>query len=540
MNSRNIPSIFVNQKGFTPDSAKYAVIPFPCDKFNIINTEGNVVFTSSVTRFGPDKASGDDVYTADFSAFRQSGRYIVHAAGKKSAVFEIRDDIYKDVTRDTLRAFYYLRCGCGLDMRYAGLYEHPPCHTAPAVLWDDHSVSMDVTGGWHDAGDYGRYVTAGAVALAHMLYGFRMFPESYEDIKTGIPDSSDIPDLLTECRVELEWIMKMQREDGGVYHKATTKGHAGFVMPEQDTAQMYVLPVSSMATADTAAVCALAAGIYEKYDTDFAAGLKKCAEKAYENLIHNPDFLFDPTRECTTGGYGERSDRDNRCWAAAELYALTGDKHYHDDFLRIINEDINRTALGWGETGGFASLCYILSDRPDKEMNVHETLKAQFMRRADELVTVADSCGYGAAMNEHDYYWGSNMGLLKNAMIFIIASILSGDERYESYIVRQMDYLLGCNAVGISYVTGIGEYSVNNPHYRPAAADGIEKCHEGFVSGGPNSGRNDTVARSEIREGTPPMKCFIDHTGSYSTNEVAIYWNSPAVFTAGYLRKKNK
>lgn len=532
---KNRPEIFVNQKGYIPGRKKSAVIPFPAESFELLSADGSVVYIGKTTYFGFDEASGDEVYTADFSVFDRTGKYRVHAGNGYSAEFEISEDIYTDVCRDTLKAFYYLRCGCSLDQAHAGVYEHAPCHTAPAVLWENHSIQKEVTGGWHDAGDYGRYVTAGAAALAHLLYAYKMFPEAFEQLKTNIPSDSGLPDLLAECKVELLWIMKMQQDDGGVYHKATTKGHAPFIMPEEDTAQMYLLPVSSSATADTAAVCALAAGIYRSFDTPLADQLQACAELAYNWLEKHPDFLFINPKECTTGGYGEQDDTDNRCWAAAELYALTGAEKYHRDFHRLSRHEFSKTALGYGETGGFASLAYLLSQCPDKSIETSELLKKAFLDRAIRLSEQSGRCGYKTAISLREYCWGSNMNVLKAGMTFIIAAKLCGREEFSDYALAQMDYILGKNAMGISYISGIGEYSVNYPHYRPAAADNVEKCPGGMVSGGPNRHPCDAAAIRLIPEGTPPMKCFADDTACYSLNEITIYWNSPAVFVSGYF-----
>ncbi|MBQ8826775.1 MAG: glycoside hydrolase family 9 protein [Oscillospiraceae bacterium] len=535
MTNINKPRIFLNQAGFAPNADKTAYLPFKADSFTVEDENGNTVFTGIPSFYGFDEASGDEVCTADFSSLKEKGRYRVRADGKCSAVFAV-GDVYKDVCRDAMRAFYYLRCGCGLDRKHAGDYEHKPCHTADAVLWEDNSVSREVTGGWHDAGDYGRYVTAGAVALAHMLYAYKMFPDAYKSIRTNIPDSCEMPDLLTECRTELLWIMKMQNEQGGVYHKATTKGHAPFIMPEEDISQMYLLPVSSMATADTAAVLALASGIYKEFDSGFADKLKRCAERSYSWLEANPDFVFNNPPECTTGGYGERDDTDNRFWAASEMYALTGEEKYHSDIARLMESSFRLTGLGYGDTGGFGSLAYILSGQKKDEALQKKFLKA-YEYRAKELAELSDSCGYGTALRLNEYCWGSNMIVLKAGMSFVIAAELCGKKEYIPYAVKQADYILGANALGISYLSGTGEYSINYPHLRPAAADGIEKCHEGMISGGPNSRPSDEDAVRLIPDGTPPMKCFADVTECYSLNEITIYWNSPAVFLFGYLSK---
>ena len=123
-------------------------------------------------------------------------------------------------------------------------------------------------------------------------------------------------------------------------------------------------------------------------------------------------------------------------------------------------------------------------------------------------------------------------------MIFAINDVISEDRSYRGYAVRHLNYLLGANALGISYVTGVGEFRCNYPHLRPAFADRIEECIPGMVAGGPNRFLSDPFARQVIPEGTPPMKCYADDTASYSLNEITIYWNSPAVFVLAYMCRK--
>ncbi len=526
--------IFVDQLGYYPDSGKKAIIPFECNGFDVVDMDGNVRFSGTPVSAGYDEASGGNVWTADFSDLAETGSYCVKAGGKTSAMFRIGNDVYYDVFDKTSKAFYYLRCGCGLDKRCAGVWHHEKCHTAPAKLWENRDVTLDVSGGWHDAGDYGRYVTAGACAAAHLLYAYKMFPKAFGKQKLNIPESG-CPDILSEVRYELEWLLKMQDSEGGVYHKATTAQHAPFVMPEDDTAEMYVFPVSSMATADLAAVCALASGVYAAYDKAFASKLRGAAERSAEWLDRHPEFIgFANPEGCNTGGYGERDDFSNRFWAYSELYALTGDLKYHSKLVSAMKEDFPLTALGYGEVGGLGSLAYLLS-KQGKDVNLEYKLKSMFRRKAEELKKTADKSGYGIAMTEDDYCWGSNMNLMTKAMIFAINDAVFNDRTYRGYAKRHLHYLLGANALGISYVTGLGEFRCNYPHLRPAFADRIEECIPGMVAGGPNKYLSDPFARQVIPEGTPPMKCYADDTASYSLNEITIYWNSPAVFVLAYL-----
>ena len=98
----------------------------------------------------------------------------------------------------------------------------------------------------------------------------------------------------------------------------------------------------------------------------------------------------------------------------------------------------------------------------------------------------------------------------------------------------QLDYALGRNAMDISFITGYGERQVLFPHHRPSAADGIDAPVPGLISGGPNNKMNYPTVRDRLGD-TPAAKHFIDETDFADMNEIAIYWNSPAVFVAAYF-----
>ena len=169
-------------------------------------------------------------------------------------------------------------------------------------------------------------------------------------------------------------------------------------------------------------------------------------------------------------------------------------------------------------------------------------LKAAVLAEADRLAAVAAQSGYGVAMEPEDYIWGSNMVVLNRGMLLVLAALLAGQEDrkhvYEQTALAQMDYLLGMNAVDYSYVTGYGEHAYQHPHNRPTECDGIDLPMPGWVSGGPFKTPCDEVGREQIPEGTPPMKCYLDHAACYSLNEITIYWNTPAIFVAAYINAK--
>ena len=548
-------SIYVNQVGYLNGSNKKAVLNFDAASFDVIDEKGSAVFSGKTTHFGTDEISGEDTYVADFSGFDKTGRYRVSAGGVKSVSFEISDKAYDKLMKDICKCFYYLRCGDALDKKYAGEYYHKPCHMTKATVYGEDVEPVDVTGGWHDAGDFGRYSTAGAVAVAHLLYGVRYY-KSLLDVKFDIPpvkcEKGELPDILAEVMVELDFLLKMQREDGSVWHKVTTFNHAPFVMPEDDKEELFLFSVSSLATADIAAVFALAYTIYKEYDKAFADKLMDASLKAYDWLTENPEpLLFKNAPGSNTGEYGEFEDISNRFWAASSLYEATGKNEYYADAVlqreRLKAFDSTAkfklyqgevfTALGWGDVAGLGCLSLLLAG---DSIKISEEVKRYFLDEANRLCNNGARNGFGLCMDKKDFIWGSNMELLKYLMVLSVADDISPKDEYKKGIDAGLAYVLGCNSMDTSYVTGNGEKAFKNPHLRPTAVDGIEEPWPGLVSGGPNVGLQDERAK-EVPAGSAPMKCYLDHIDCYSLNEITIYWNSPLVFVmAGLLEKARR
>lgn len=533
-------NIYLNQVGFLTNDPKKAVLNFSCESFNIVDACGKVVYSGKTEHFGTDDISGEDATVAKFDDFKQEGIYTVEADGAKSVSFAVSKNAYDKLMEDLCKCYYFLRCGDALEEKYAGVYMHKPCHTALAKVYGQEDKLVDVSGGWHDAGDYGRYSTAGAVAVAHLLYGVKFF-ENLKEVKFDIPKVGKLPDILAEVMVELDFLMKMQKEDGGVWHKVTTYNHAGFVMPEDDTADLFLFPVSSIATADIAAVFALASSVYEEYGKEYSKLLMEKALLSYDWLVKNPEaLLFKNAPGSNTGEYGEAEDFSNRFWAAASLYEVTGEKKYLEDALvqKSKVEEFDKqakmkgylgdvmTCLGWAEVAGLGSFALLLKN---DDNDITKELKERFIKEADRLCVSATKNGFGLCMEAKDFIWGSNMELGKYLMMIVIANKLAPSEKYVKAISDGMDYLLGCNTMDTSYVTGNGEKAYKNPHLRPTAIDDIEQPWPGLVSGGPNVGLQDERAK-EVPAGSAPMKCYLDHIDCYSLNEITIYWNSPFIF----------
>lgn len=521
-------SIFVNQCGYLPPMQKQ--VTFRTDKpvsFSVHTSSGACVYTGRADRRIENASAGETDYVGDFSAVTESGLYYITAEGLgESDTFIVGEDAYADTFQKSMAFFYLQRCGCDLPETAAGLYAHKACHTQIGRIFQS-SETRDVLGGWHDAGDYGRYVGPGAMAVAQLLYAAERndaLCSSYQCPDKTKPAAA-FPDYLEELKYELDWMMKMQREDGALYHKATCRNFCSFIMPEDETGEMVLSPVSVAATGDFAAVCAMAARFYIKYDEDYARRLEAASKKAYEAMkgMELPGGFQNP-KEITTGEYGDSCDTDERYWAAAELYNAFGDQQYRADFEALAREKIYQ-GYGWADMGSYGNLAYLHTERPVDE-NLKAAIRQAMLSLADELLKTAEADAYGTALTPEQYVWGSNMNAANNGLHLYDAWKLTGQQKYLDGATAQLHYLLGRNCLGLCFVTGCGTDAVKHPHHRPSGFRG--KAMPGMLSGGPCSWLADETVKSMFTKETAPApaKCLVDMTGSYSTNEVTIYWNS--------------
>ena len=533
MSERQSRNITLNQLGYPVDQLKIAVFSGIESEFKVVEVHtGKVVYEGQATTAVEDKPSGVSVRKADFSALTFRGEYRIHQDNFQSGTFMITERPYKDLLQGLLKAFYYYRCGAPLTEPFAGPWKHEACHISEGIVYGKPELRLDSSGGWHDAGDYGKYSGPGAKAVADLLLSYELYPTAFLN-PIPLPESDGhTPDVLLECKVELDWLFKMQEaETGGVYHKLTTQSFPGLdIMPEDDTADLYFSPVSATATGDFAGVMAMASRIYKPFDESYATKCLHAAVAAWGWLENHPKVQgFKNPPEISTGEYGDEQDQDERYWAAAELYRATGEEIYHKSLVQLAGEIFPKYMLGWGDMGGYGSVAYLLHGEEKADPSLFNTLKEGLLAEAHRLTDQSCQDGYLISLKEEDYIWGSNMLVMNNAMLLLFAEHFSGDPRFAECALDHLHYLLGRNVLDISYVTGFGDKSVMNPHHRPSVGDDVKEPVPGLVSGGPDRGLHDEYVVEHL-QGKPPAQCFADHELSYSTNEVTIYWNSPAVF----------
>lgn len=539
-------TLHLDQAGYLPDYPKFVFTTQPADSFYISDTTMQNIFYRGAFALwrSDDPATGANVYRGDFSRFDTEGRYVVVAgANLASPPFGIGLHVYTDLYRKAQKAFYFQRCGDKLALDYAGMYARSQCHIADAFFHVSSGLSgfHAARGGWHDAGDYGKYVVNAAVTAGTLMLAYESFPGKFDGDDFDIPASGNgVPDLLDEVRYELEWLLAMQHSDGGVFHKLTSEQFSGVIMPASHTALRYIYQISTTATADFAGVMARAARVFSSFDAAFADSCLRAARKAWAFLEAHPDILpaggFENPAGTQTGTYGDEQDWDERLWAAAELFAATGEETFHTYYkTNYSTHPLFEVEFGWPEVDGLAHLAYLRSAQAGADEAIRAKLRAALESYCNQLVARRDDSGFHVLLGPGEYVWGSNSNALNRTILLIFGYEETGNATFLEAALDQLHYVLGSNIHGMSFVTGVGQRSPRFPHHRPSAADGIAAPIPGFLVGGPNEYLQDPALQAGFNSATPPARAYLDDWNSYASNEIAINWNAPLVFVSGYF-----
>lgn len=528
--------ININQIGYLPNDMKTAVFRGDTrdEEFSVVDVATNeTVYTGKVGEAKSNTTAGETNYYGDFTELDTPGTYkIITDNFGESYEFRIGEGIYDDCYSDSVLMLYKQRCGSQTEEAIAGKFAHPACHTSEATIYGTDK-KLDVSGGWHDAGDYGRYVVAGAKTVKDLFLTFEQNDQGASDA-LGIPESGNkVPDILDEARYELEWMLKMQdAKSGGVYHKVTCANFPGDdVLPEKETEELIISPISITATYDFAAVMAEASTLYAEYDKAFAGKCIKAAKKAmdYAEKDETKGGFTNP-EGISTGEYPDSTTRDERYWASAEMYKVTKNVPYLENMEAIVENDMP-SGFGWQSVGDYGTFAFLTTEGV-KEEALYKTLTDYVVKQADKLVEDSNKDGYFISIGT-EYCWGSNAVVANNAMFLILANQVKENASYLEIAQAHLHYFLGVNPMSICYVTGYGSYSPVNPHHRPTYALG--EVMTGMLVGGPDKSLEDPYARAVLNK-APAAKCYVDNHASYSTNEITIYWNSPYIFTMNALK----
>jgi endoglucanase len=418
-----VTAVKLDQAGYPPDAPKVAMVVAaqPAREFQLRREpDGKTVFRGTLGEPAEDANSGDRVQIADFSAFRQNGRFYIDVPEVgRSYTFGIKPDVYRRAYYLAMRSFYGQRCGIAVNLGPEfPQYHYPECHKEGG--WHASSGKQGPRAsnyGWHDAGDYGRYVVNSGLSTGTLLWAQEMFGKRLARIKLDIPETGNgTPDILNEIRWNLEWMLSMQDGDGGVWHKQTSEKFAPFVMPDKDTFISYVIGTgsepykNSCATGDFAAVMAIAQRAYAPFDKAFSKRAGDAAANAWTWLDAHPDVLFRNPQPVATGAYGDRDCSDERLWAAAELWRSTGGEAYHDYFLANYQKFLSPIRVpAWPSVGSMGPWAYAMSRRQGANAEAVESIRKATLQAAKEVAGRTETNAYRIAMETRDYIWGGQL-----------------------------------------------------------------------------------------------------------------------------------
>lgn len=536
----NQEQIRLNQLGFTVSGPKTAVVIAPATwNFTIKSPDlGQTYFQGELSPQTVWTSSGETLKVADFSAFNKEGTFVVHVKGIGSShPFRITNSVFTDITKGLIRAFYFQRASTNLTSACAGKWSRAAGHDDKAVIVHPSAASdpskpgarkageiYPSPKGWYDAGDYGKYVVNAGITTYQLLLLYECFPDYFKQCNLNIPESNNaIPDILDEIKWELDWLLTMQDPaDGGVYHKVTDKNFIGDLAPAAANETRYFIGKGAAATFDFIGILATAYRIYKPFMPTYADSCLKAAKYAWEWGIAHPDSTFRNPSDIVTGEYGDTKTGDEFMWASSELYIATGDTSYYN-----AGKDKAKSYYvpDWPNVGLLG--CYSLSLVKNDSL-----ARSRIITVAETLVKRTQTLPYRTSMST-EFYWGSNGVAANQGMTMLVAYLLTKNTLFLEGAIHACDYLLGRNATGYCFVTGYGSKPSMKPHHRPSTADNIAAPVPGLLVGGPNAQANRSGESCDQVYPKEKAKAYLDHTCSFTTNEVAINWNAPAAFLAG-------
>ncbi|MFT3702565.1 MAG: glycoside hydrolase family 9 protein [Agriterribacter sp.] len=549
-------NIQLNQCGFYPAAPKIAIVTAPVeasDFYVISSYKKDTVYKGKLGNPVKSDYSAVTTRVVDFSTFNHTGQYFIYIKNAGSSpTFNIVPNIHHSLSISSIKAFYYQRVSMPLENKFAGKWARSAGHPDTAVLIHASAATqrrpagfkISSPGGWYDAGDYNKYIVNSGITVGTMLSAYEDFTKYFDTLKTNIPESNNtIPDILDEALYNIRWMLTMQDpDDGGVYHKCTNAAFDSVVMPGVTKLARYAVQKGTAATLDFAAVMAQASRIFSRFKTVLPGLSDTClhaALYAWQWAEKNPDVVYDQTAmnashqpAITTGAYGDKYLSDEQCWASAELLITTGDAKYAAVLKPCLSNPLSIPSWSKVDMLGWYTILRHSNIASKAGINI-TALRNRILQFSDSLIANGGNKAFQTIMGQSnkDFIWGSNAVAMNQSILLINSYLLSGKNKYLHYALSNLDYVLGRNATGYCFVTGIGHKSPMHIHHRPSQADGIAEPVPGLMAGGPNPGMQDKC----YYPFTETETAYTDNNCAYACNEIAINWNAPLVYVAGAI-----
>ncbi len=529
------PAIHVNQEGYAPTLPKRAMIGYylgdmgeleipTAAGFDLIDAvSGESVYHSTLTArrdvgYKISPLPYQKVLAADFSEFKKPGEYRLHVPGLGASLpFLIDDGIAMGFARTYALGLYEQRCGMANELPFTR-WVHDACHMAPAQIPTPQSDSqfdftwktiartaaepspdnpvqsaplltsaanqlypfvnkgtVDVSGGHHDAGDYGKYTINSTALIHYLMFAVDSIPGVAAMDNLGIPESGDgISDVLQEAKWEADYLSKLQDADGGFYFLVypKTREYESNVLPERGDSQV-VWPKNTAVTAAATAALAQCASSpeFKKHFPAAAAQYLKQAQLGWK-------FLTDAIAKHGKAGayqkitfYGDHYTHDDELvWAACELFLATGDAQYREKLFTWLPNPADYATFRWGwwrmsESWGNAIRSYAFAARSGRLPA--SALDARYLRICEgEIIAAADNAVEWSKQSAYATPFPVPTKVVRGAGWYFsldqasdmaVAYQIDPKPAYLDALVGAMNYEGGTNPVNVSYLTGLGQ-----------------------------------------------------------------------------------
>ncbi|MBK9577107.1 MAG: glycoside hydrolase family 9 protein [Fibrobacteres bacterium] len=530
----------VDQVGYEPSWKKRTVITtphaWPRDTFHVVDAQGKSHFTGLWGGVFDDSAtSGEVVAIGDFDAFTEEGTWWIETKGVRSAPFAIKSGVYANLYKNALQCFSTIRCGVAVHDQRMGV-AHPICHRQDTLRSDTNLVG-DFHGGWHNAGDFGKWVHEASISVASFLWLVEL-----DRIRSGRELSSNSA-LLDEARWGLEWILRMQRADGSFFHKVDAEPEFSWgKTPDQDPLPRWASlqaknakEASSVDAGDACAVLSQGARVFASVDTAFSRRMLDASAGAFAWLsAHRGIGQADVY-------YTDKDSRQEEFWARAEWARRKGDSSYQMEVLQEFQK-LAMDPVSWFTPQLFGAMSLATSKEVYPWLSSYARTSVQ--SKASGLTPAVASSPYGTPLRSTEFWWGSNETALFRAQAMVFAEALTPSDNFDEYALQVMHHVLGVNALDTSFVAGFGQKAIRRPYHWSTFAYGIPM--PGWITGGPNNQFTDlkSVAYDQplwdlvkLRK-TPAAKSYLDlcsASGSYASNEGQTTEQAALVFLAGWF-----
>ena len=389
------------------------------------------------------------------------------------------------------------------------------CHTYDKYSYtrtDGSTVTVDLTGGFHDAGDHVKFGLPEAYAAFVLGMSYDTNKSAY--VASGQTNhlqtiTTHFADYLTKCAVlnsagtSVETYCVQVGNGGGGYD------HGYWGAPEAQPQSNRIAYFSSDSAPHTDVVSLSAAALAMQYRNFGGNQYLKTAEMLFAYAKNHNKSVG------TTSGsfYVSSNWEDDYCLAALLLYQITGNTSYLSEYNQYKNADAAMKPywpLGWDNVG--PAVAYY---------DENSSKIASLMGISDGNSTYG---GYRCVSN-----WGSARYNTSMQYTGLLYDKMTSIETYRGWSEGQMKYLLGNNAAKQCFVIGYNAYGPKYPHHR--AASGYTGKDQGTTA-------QKNMLIGALVGGQKIDGSYVDSASDYVCNEVAIDYNATLVAAAAAIYEK--